>query len=229
MKTWKGYTFLDLILVTLGLSASVITAIIFKTPWFVIVFTIIWLMCVFTQAKGKIITQLLGIIGCSIYFFICLSQKYYGEGFIYLFGFVPLYIYGLIHWLKTRKNKSSYVTVKAKLSKNEILIASLIYVALCILITFVLYKLDTNQPLLNTLSVLSIIPAIYLLVRRIRFNQIMFLINDLIVPILWIILVVNGDYSFIPMCVCYIFQLTYDIYGFFEWKKLEQSQKTLDQ
>ena len=224
-KTWKGYTFLDLILIVLGLGSGTVLGIIFKAEWFIIVFTNVWLLCVFTQAKGKIITQLLGIIGSAIYFFICLEQKYYGEGFIYLFGFIPLYIYGLIHWLRTRKNNSNEVTVRSKLSKKEIIIASIIYVVLCVFITFILIKTNTTQPIINILSVLSLIPALYLLVRRIRFNQVLFLVNDLIVPFLWIILIINGNLSFIPMCICYFFQLTYDIYGIFEWKKLEEKQK----
>ena len=69
------------------------------------------------------------------------------------------------------------------------------------------------------------LPAVYLLIRRCKWNQVAFLINDFIVPVLWIFLVVQGDLSFLPMCIYHIFQITYDIYGLIEWIKLEKKQQ----
>ena len=105
------------------------------------------------------------------------------------------------------------------------LIASICFIAVGIGIYFMLKALNTSQLLINSLSFISMLPAVYLLMRRCKWNQVAFLVNDFIVPLLWIFLVVQGDLSFLPMCVYHIFQIIYDIYGLIEWIKLEKKQK----
>ena len=79
--------------------------------------------------------------------------------------------------------------------------------------------------LLNTLSFVSTLPAVYLLVRRCKWNQFAFLINDFIVPFLWIVLVLRGDNSFVPICLYHIFHIIYDFYGLVQWADLEKNRK----
>ena len=69
------------------------------------------------------------------------------------------------------------------------------------------------------------LPALYLLIRRCKWNQVAFLLNDMFVICLWIVLVINGNLSYVPLVVCFIFQMIYDIYGIFEWIKLEKKQQ----
>ena len=88
-----------------------------------------------------------------------------------------------------------------------------------------LRALRTSQLIINTLSFSTILPAVYLLMRRCKWNQVAFLVNDFIVPLLWIALVIQGDWSFLPMCIYHIFQITYDIYGLVVWIKLEKKTK----
>ena len=68
------------------------------------------------------------------------------------------------------------------------------------------------------------LPAVYLLVRRCKWNQVAFLFNDLFVAILWGVLIVGGDLSLIPMAIYFAFQIVYDAYGVFMWVKLEKQQ-----
>ena len=78
MKTWKGYNLLDLILILTGMVVVTISGILFGSEWYIIVSTLLGLLCVFTQAKGKIATQFIGIIYFCFYIFISYTQKYYG-------------------------------------------------------------------------------------------------------------------------------------------------------
>jgi nicotinamide mononucleotide transporter len=224
-KVYKGYTIIDLILILTGIIAVTISGILFGSKWYIIANTLLGLLCVFTQAKGKIATQFIGIIYFCFYIFICYSQKYYGEGLLYLIIMLPMYIYGAIHWLMNYDKKDNVVIVKSNLSKLEWLLSSLLIIGIGISVFFILKALNTNQLVLNTLSFVSMLPAVYLLIRRCKWNQVAFLINDFIVPILWIFLVINGDLSFIPMCIYHIFQIMYDVYGLSEWIKIEKSQK----
>lgn len=56
LKTWRGYNWLDLVLILSGITAVTITGVVFGSKWFIIANTILGLLCVFTQAKGKVST-----------------------------------------------------------------------------------------------------------------------------------------------------------------------------
>lgn len=225
MKDWKGYNLLDLFLILIGLVTVNITGIIFLSPWYIIVATNLGLFCVFTQAKGKIITQFLGVIYFSMYLFISYTQKYYGEALVYLIFMLPMYFYGIVHWLKNKDKENHVVLVRSNLSKKEWIFLSCACACSFIFVYFLLKQLNTEKLILNVLSFATVMPAIYLLARRCKWNQVAFLINDLIAPILWLLLVVEGDYSFLPMFIYHLFQLIYDFYGLIEWIKLEKKQK----
>ncbi len=225
LKTWKGYNWLDLVLILSGIIAVTVTGILFKSEWFIIANTLLGLLCVFTQAKGKIATQFIGVAYFCFYIYICYTQKFYGEALLYLIIMLPMYIYGVIHWLAHRDKKENVVIVRSNLSKKEWLFSSLAFVGVGVAVFFILRALQTNQLVTNTFSFLSMLPAVYLLIRRCKWNQVAFLINDFIVPILWIFLVVQGDLSFIPMIIYHVFQIIYDAYGMLEWIKLEKKQK----
>ena len=225
MKTWKGYNLLDFILISVGVITVSISGILFKSKWFIITSTMLGLLYVFTQAKGKIATQFLGIIYFCFYILICYTQKYYGEALLYLTIMLPMYIYGVIHWLSNKAENDNVIIVRGSLSKKEIYIAGICFVFVSVGV-FVLFKaLNTAQLIINCLSFLSMLPAIYLLIRRCKWNQVAFLVNDFIVPLLWLALVLQGDLSFLPVCIYHIFQITYDVYGLTQWIKLEKQQK----
>jgi len=224
-KTWKGYNLLDLILILIGFIGMTISGIIFNSPWYIFINTYLGLLYVFTQAKGKVSTLFLGVVYFCFYICICFSQKYYGEGLLYLTIMLPLYIYGIIQWLSHRDKKENVVIIRKHISKKEIIIASICYVIVSIFVYILLKALKTEELIINTLSFISMLPAVYLLMRRSILNHIMFLVNDFIVPFLWILLVIKGDYSFLPMCLYHVFQISYDIYGLIEWRILEKKQE----
>ena len=220
-----GYNLLDLILLGLGIMTISVVSIIFKSPWYILISTLLGLICVFTQAKGQIITQFIGAFYFCFYIFISYTQKLYGEAILYLIIMLPLYIYGIIHWLKNRNKKDNVVIVRSNLSKKEWMFISIAFVFLSFGVYFLLKLLNTAQLIISTLSFISMLPAVYLLSRRCKWNQVAFLINDFIVPILWLAMIMSGEFILIPLCVYHIFQITYDIYGLINWTKLEKKQK----
>lgn len=229
MKTWKGYNFVDFILIISGIVVVTVSSILFGSKWYITINTILGLLCVFTQAKGKVSTQFIGIVYFFFYIFISYSNEYYGEALLYLIIMLPLYIYGAIHWLANRDKKDNVVIVKSNLSKTEWIVSGISFLIVSLIVFIILKVLNTAQLLISTLSFVSMLPAVYLLIRRCKWNQVAFLLNDFIVPILWILLVIQGDFSFLPMCIYYLFQVTYDIYGLLEWIKLEKEQKSTTQ
>jgi nicotinamide mononucleotide transporter len=159
------------------------------------------------------------------YSIISYNQHYYGEAILYVFILIPIYIYGIIHWLQNRSNKNNVVIVRGNLTKKEWCVLFVFFLITSLISYYILKQLDTSELFISTLSFITALPALYLLARRSKWNQVAFLVNDFIVPLLWISLAIKGYLIFIPMCIYHIFQITYDIYGLIEWIKLEKIQK----
>ena len=223
-KEWRGYNLLDLFLIGIGIVSIITISIIFHTQWYVVISSLLGIFCVFTQAKGKVATQFIGIVYFAFYVFISYKQAFYSEAILYLGIMIPLYIYGAIHWLAHRDKKDQVVIVRSNLSWQEWLISMIVIAGVSVGVYFVLKALNTAELIVSTLSFVSMLPSVYLLVRRCKWNQVAFLINDTILPILWIILIVNGNLAFIPMVIGHVFQIVYDVYGLIEWIKLEKKQ-----
>ena len=109
----KDYGFLDIMLILSGVLVVTISGVLYNSKWYVILNTILCLLCVFTQAKGKIINQFIGIVHFVLYIFICYNQKFYGEALLYLVVMTPLYIYGIINWLKNRDYQNNAVMIRS--------------------------------------------------------------------------------------------------------------------
>lgn len=225
IKTWRGYNILDLCLISIGIISVTISGVLFQSKWYVIISSLLGVLCVFTQAKGKIATQFIGIVYFAFYIFVSYTQKYYGEAILYLTIMIPLYIYGIIHWLANRDKKDNVVIVRSNLPLKEWILAGIILIFVSVGVYFTLKSLNTNQLAISSLSFISMLPAVYLLTRRCKWNQVAFLFNDFVLITLWLCLILKGDYSFLPVSVCHIFQVTYDIYGLKEWIKLEKKQQ----
>lgn len=225
MKTWKGYNILDLIFILTGVLSVFVTSIVFHSSFLTLIHSVFCLLMVFTQAKGKLITQIFGIITFAIYIYLSYTQRLYGESIVYLFVLMPMYIYGIVHWLRNKDKQNNVVMVKRNLSKAEWFIMIISSSIISILIFFLLKALNTNQLIISFLSFLTMLPAVYLLARRSKWNQVAFLINDIFITILWFVLVFQGNLNFISMVICFVFQSLYDIYGVLEWTKLEKQQK----
>ena len=90
---------------------------------------------------------------------------------------------------------------------------------------YLLKALNTAQLLLSTIVFVSTVPAVYLLARRCIWNQVVFLLNDVFVPIIWLNFALQGNLTLIVMVVYHIFQIIYDLYGIYVWLKLEKQQK----
>lgn len=223
---WRDYNVVDLVLLFTGLFLITFTSIFFKSPWLIIVNSTLGILCVFMQAKGKVATQFIGIVWFVFYCFLSYQNQYYGETILYAIIMIPLYIYGVIHWLAKRDKKDNVVIVRNNLSKKEWSIFIPSWLAVAVGVFFLLQALNTAQLWLSTIAFCTMLPSVYLLVRRSKWNQVLFLINDIVLCFLWQILVFKGQLEFLTIFAYQIMQIIYDAYGIMVWWKLEKKQKT---
>ena len=66
--------------------------------------------------------------------------------------------------------------------------------------------------------------ASYLMLRRCSYYALGFVLNDVILIVLWSLVVVSGGVGYLPTVITFVVFLLNDIYGFIHWKMEEKKQ-----
>lgn len=218
LKDWnkfeKTLLFVSIILIS-------ISGIINKSEILTIITSFFMIICALTQAKGKVISQFIGVIAIILYSIVAFKNQYYGEVIIYVLVLLPMYIVGIYSWI-TNKNETTNTVNQNDLSKKEWIILGILDVLLFGILYFILKYFNTNQIIVSTLSMLASLMANYLIVRRNKYSFLFYIINDLILIILWGIPVLQGDFTLIPILIDPILLLINDSYGWKNWNKNEK-------
>lgn len=175
------------------------------------------------NAKGNPFGQFLMILFSLLYGIISYSFSYYGEMITYLGMTMPMAVLALISWLKNPYNGNRAQVKISRLTKKE---ARIMWI-LTFLVTFVFYFIlaafhTANLPL-STLSVTTSFLAVYLTYKRSSYFAVAYAANDIILIFLWILASLT-DQKYLSVVICFLAFLVNDLYGFFNWKKMEKLQ-----
>ncbi len=195
-----------------------------NTQYHYLVGSLIGVSALVFTSKGNPIGQGLIIVFGVFYGIISFSFKYYGEMITYLGMSVPIAVFALVSWLKNpfAGNKSE-VKVNT-LSKKEWAIFSIAAVAVTAVFFFILRALDTNNLIVSTISVATSFAAAYLTARRNRFYAIGYMLNDIVLIVLWS-LASTSDITYLPMTICFSAFFMLDLYGFVNWSRMTKRQR----
>ncbi len=175
-------------------------------------------------AKGNPFGQILMIIFSTIYGVISFSFSYYGEMLTYMGMTLPMSVFSLVSWLKNPyKDNKSEVKVD-KLKKKDIHLMIILTVAVTIVLSFILKYFNTANLLPSTVSVTTSFIAAFLTFKRSPFFALAYAINDIVLIILWV-LAIKEDISYISVVICFAVFLFNDLYGFFNWLKMQKRQQ----
>lgn len=175
-------------------------------------------------AKGNPLGQVLMIIFSTIYGIISLTYRYYGEVITYVGMTLPMSLTALVSWLKhPYEGKHSEVEVST-VSKKDVLRIFLLAVPLTIVLYFVLKYLGTENIVVSTVSVTTSFIAVYLTYKRSPYFALAYAVNDLVLITLWILASIQ-DITYLSVVVCFVVFLINDIYGFYNWRKMQKRQK----
>ena len=173
-------------------------------------------------AKGMVIGQILTVVFAVFYGIISFFFAYYGEMITYLLMTAPIAILATVEWIKNPYKKTETVAIK-KLTAKDIIIM----VALCIIVTvafyFILKAFDTANLIFSTISVTTSFFACYLTYLRSPYYALAYACNDIILIVLWVLATIE-NVAYIPMIVCFSTFLLNDLYGFFNWSKMQKTQ-----
>lgn len=175
-------------------------------------------------AKGYVIGQILIIVFSVFYGIVSFYTRYYGEMITYLCMTAPMAVVALIQWIKNPFNGTKEVKV-SKVSKNHIVIMCISCLIVTALFYLILKAMGNASLVISTISISTSYIAAYLTAVRSPYYALGYASNDVVLIILWIIASVKNPQS-IPMVSCFIMFLINDLYGFYNWKKMERKQKS---
>ncbi len=220
----KDWTKFEKTLLFIGIIVLALAGIIFKSDLLTTTCSIVGITTALLLAKGKHLGQIFGLLIVVLYSIVSFKNKYYGEVLIYLCIMLPMYFIGIISWLKHQNKKTNSVEIN-NIKIKEWTTISILSIFIFLGIYFLLKSFNTSQLFISSLSVMDSLFAIYLSIRRSKYNFYFYVVNDLILIVLWGIPTVSGSLILLPLVINPIINLINDIYGIYNWKKLEKIQK----
>ena len=175
-------------------------------------------------AKGLIIGQALTVLFSLFYGLVSLKFHYWGEMITYLFMSMPIALLSTIEWIR-HPYKNTEVVEVSRVTKKQILIMCLLGASTTVIFYFILRAFDTPNLFFSTLSITTSFMAAYLTFLRSPYYGIGYGLNDIVLIVLWS-LASAEDISYLPMVMCFVMFLANDIYGFYNWQRLEKTQKS---
>ena len=220
---FKGLTRFELILWLSSVAAVALSSVLSPTfDLLSLVASLVGVTALIFLAKGYAFGQILVIIFALLYSIVSLEQRYYGEMITYAGMTLPMAVLSLISWLKNPNGDTGEVKVSrltAKSLTSVLLLTALVTVAFY----FILGAIGNASLLVSTVSVTTSFFAAALTFLRSPFYAIGYAANDVVLIILWVI-AATADPGAYCVVVCFLAFLVNDLYGFFNWLKMEKRQ-----
>ena len=220
-KIFKDWTKFEILLLVISIISVGVTGILCNSSILTQLCSITGILCAITQAKGKVISQFIGLVIVVLYSILSFQNKFYGEVIIYIFIMLPLFISGIISWIKNL-NKETNTVNENTLHKKEWIILTIVSIVLFVILYYLLKYFNTNQLLVSTLSLVTSLFATYLVARRSKYGFLFYIGNDIILFILWGGQIIKGDFALIPILVNPIINFINDSYAWKSWNKREK-------
>ncbi len=174
-------------------------------------------------AKGHVLGMVLCIVFAAFYGLIALHFRYYGELITYAGMTLPMDVFALVSWIKNPYKDTAEVKV-SKMTKGQTAFMWLMTLVVTVVFFFILGALDTPNLYPSTLSVSTSFLAVALTYSRSPYYALAYAANDVVLIVLWTIACFT-DTSYIPMVMCFVMFLANDLYGLYNWKKMQRRQQ----
>lgn len=220
---FKSWTLFEKLFLFIGTIVAIVLTFVFKGTWIDLGYTLLYFWTALLLAKGKYACYIIGILSTFFYAYVSYTNNYFGEVIISMCCTLPLIIVGLVNWIK-HQDDTNTVVIK-DIGKKELIIVLMSQIILFSVYYYLLKMFNTNNVLVSTFSIVASLIATYLTAKRSEYGFIGFIINDLILILLWGIPVLTGNLSIIPVVLCPILLLINDIYGAYNWRRIKLEQK----
>lgn len=169
---------------------------------------------------GKVCNYVFGILFCILNLYISYLNGLYGIFIFSLIIFVPSQIHGFVSWFKNRNKKNEVILRHFTFKISLILIISSLLGS--IVLGYLLTKIPgQNLAFFDSTSTILNLCSIILMNLRYKEFWIVFLFNNVIDLIIWLINTINNTQNAIMMLIVSIGYMLINIYGLFNCLELE--------
>ena len=190
---------------------------------FSVIASLIGVTALIFVAKGYVIGQILTVVFALFYGVISFGQQYYGEMITYLGMSSTMAIAAAIAWLKNPFRDTKEVAVRP-MTKKTVGWLTVSTVLVTFVFYFILGAMGNASLAVSTLSVTTSFLASALTYLRSPYYALAYAANDVVLIVLWVIAAIT-DLSYLSMVLCFVMFLANDLYGFFNWRRMEKIQK----
>lgn len=179
------------------------------------------LLCAYFASGGKRINYILGFINYALMGYVSLKNNLFGLFFFYIFIFAPLQVSGFISW-KKNLDASGSVRVRHFAIKTSIAV-----MVLCIIGSLLLGYLLTLIPgqqlaFLDSTSNYINLCGVVLMILRFEESWWLWLVNNIVDLVIWIIMTARGGAGSIMMLLVSIGYLLINVYGIIKWHRKQR-------
>lgn len=189
-----------------------------STEYFTLVSSVLGVTALIFSAKGDVFALIIMICFSAVYAFVSFTTRYYGEFIIYITMQIPTSLVSLISWLKNPGEKGSAEVKIGKFGKKHLFILIPAAAVITTAFFFILRAFNTANLIPSTISVATSFVALYLMALRVPAYAAAFILNDIVLIVLWSLMCVQSI-SYIAMVVCFGIFLINDSYTFYCWTK----------
>ena len=204
------------------LAIIIINAYLYEDSIFALISAVCGISYTFFAGKGKPYCYIFGVIGSGFYGLISWQSAIWGNLLLYILYYIPMQIAGFFKWRNNLKQDKSSI-VKININLKELVIILSATVAGIMLMYIALTKFGDSNPVLDSITTVFSISAMYLTVRRAIEQWLFWIAVNALSLVMWVNLALSGAkvWSTVIMWAVYLFL---GIYFYFEWKKEIKSQ-----
>ena len=175
------------------------------------------------SAKGNPLGQLLFVLFSLLYGYISFTFAYYGEMITYLAMTAPMALFSFLSWMKNPYNGNKTEVKINRVSRKEIWFILILSLIVTFIFYFILKYFRTANLIPSTISVATSFFAVCLTLKRSPYFALAYAVNDIVLIVLWL-LATSVDTSYNSVLICFIVFLINDIYGFYNWQRMQKRQ-----
>ena len=229
-KEFVKNNLLNLIAFFIGLVALLTLSIVFKSDVLTIIYTIFFLIYLFSTCSKLWVTPIFGIASIGLYVAISAISKNWGEVIFNCLFVLPILFFCVWQYLKNRSKEGVYVS-QNKISIKEFLIFVACDFVFCVALFFVLRELKTPYTILATICFFFCAIPDYLLLRRDRRMFYFYLLANTLLILLWLMPLIRGEgggVSMIPVAGGFFFSLVFNSLGAINWKSKGENKNQIE-
>lgn len=214
LADWKPLELAWLVIATLSIIS---VSLMFGDNLMGIISALTGLWCVILTAKGKTSSFIVGTINIVLYIIISFQAKFYGEVMLNLLYYLPMQYIGWKMWKNSMGAEDD--TVGAKTLSTKVKVLGIIGTVIAIVAyAGLLNMLGGNLTLIDSMSTVLSVVAMYLLVNRYVEQWIVWIFVNVVSIIMWAISIRQGgtDVATLMMWSTYLIN---SIFGYITWKK----------